>query len=252
MSEQQHSGSGDINSSLALMWEYDEKAARGPKPKLSLGAIVERAIAIADAEGLDAVSMRRVAKELEVGTMSLYRYVPGKAELLDLMLEEVGGLSDDVEPARDWREAAEQMGRGLWRLYTTHRWLPFVDQSRPILGPKALKAFDFALAGLQDTGLSAQELVSVISMLDAFAQSAARSHNNAATAEERTGISSEEFWKAQEPVLVQAMTSGDYPHVAALAEDAFEVGGEAFFEFGLQRMLDGLEVLVAARASGGR
>jgi AcrR family transcriptional regulator len=250
---EQHSGSGDIHRSLALMWEYDEKAARGPKPRLTLEQVVDRAVAIADAEGLDALSMRRVAKELGVGTMSLYRYVPGKEELLDLMLDRVNGPGDrDAFEGLSWREAMQRIATGLWELYTTHRWLPMVDQSRPVLGPRALASFDVAVGALAGMPLSSQEKVAVISMVDAFAQSAARTVNNAVLAEERTGVTAEEFWQAQEPLLVRAMESGSFPHVARLAEDAFAMDGEAFYRFGVERLLDGLAVLVEARPPAGQ
>jgi len=249
---QQHSGGGDISRSLALMWGYDDKSGgRGPKPRLTLAAIVDQAVAVADAEGLDAVSMRRVAADLGVGTMSLYRYLPGKAELLDLMLERVGALDDDADLGDDWREAMRAMGDGLWQLYTRHPWLPLVDQTRPILGPNALRGFDISVGSLSATGLSDQEKVGVIVMIDAFAQSAARTANAVAAAERLTGVSNEEFWKAQEPVLVAAMETGDYPHVATLDEDAFEMPGEEFFGFGLQRLLDGIAVLVESRRPAG-
>ena len=245
---QQHSGSGTISRSLALMWGYDDKSgARGPRPRLTLEAIVDQAVTVADAEGLDAVSMRRVAADLSVGTMSLYRYLPGKEELLDLMLERVGALEDEADLGDDWAEAMRAMGTGLWRLYTEHPWLPLVDQTRPLLGPNALRGFDLAVGSLSGTGLSDQEKVGVIGMIDAFAQSAARSANAVAAAERLTGVSNAEFWKAQEPVLIAAMQTGRYPHVASLDDDAFEMTGEAFFEFGLQRLLDGIEVLVADR-----
>ncbi len=250
--EQQHSGGGDICRSLALMWGYDDRSgARGPKPRLTLEAIVDQAVAVADAEGLDAVSMRRVAADLGAGTMSLYRYLPGKAELLDLMLERVGALDEDADLGDDWREAMRAMGTGLWRLYTEHPWLPLVDQSRPLLGPNALRGFDLAIGSLAATGLADQEKVAVIGMIDAFAQAAARTANAAAAAERLTGVSTEEFWKAQEPVLVAAMETGNYPNVAALDQDAFEMPGEAFFEFGLQRILDGTAALVAGRRTTG-
>jgi AcrR family transcriptional regulator len=250
---QEHSGGGDISRSLALMWGYDDKAAGGPgpRPRLTLEAIVDRAVAVADAEGLDAVSMRRVATELGVGTMSLYRYLPGKAELLDLMLERVSALDEDARLDDDWREAMRAMGTGLWRLYTEHPWLPLVDQTRPLLGPNALRGFDLAVGALSGTGMRDQEKVAVIMMIDSFAQSVARSANGIAAAERLTGVSNEEFWKAQEPVLVAAMETGDYPHVAALDEDGFEMPGQQFFEFGLQRILDGIEVLVDRRRSPG-
>lgn len=250
--ERQHSGGGDISRSLALMWGYDERSGgRGPKPRLSLETIVDRAVAIADAEGLDAVSMRRVATDLGVGTMSLYRYLPGKEELLDLMLERVSAIEDDDPLSDDWRDAMQEVGRGLWELYTTHPWLPFVDQSRPLLGPNALRGFDKAVAALVGTGLTGQEIVGVIGTIDALAQSAARAANSAALAERATGVSNEEFWKAQEPVLVAAMETGDYPHVAALDDDSFDAAGVEFFDFGLQRLVDGIEVLVRSRRPAG-
>jgi len=244
----EHSGGGDISRSLALMWEYDlAPGTRGPKPRLSLDAIVEVAVDIADAEGLDAVSMRRIGQELGVGTMSLYRYVPGKEELLDLMLERVNAPAEDERLGHDWRTAMETLGRGLWTLYTSHRWLPLVDQTRPLLGPNALRGMDLAVAALEDTGLSGQEQVAVISAIESFVVSAARNSNGAATAEQATGVSHEEFWAAQEPVLTKAMTSGDYPHVAALDMDAFGMAGEDFAEFGLNLLLDGVAALIARR-----
>ncbi|MBK3547134.1 TetR/AcrR family transcriptional regulator, partial [Streptomyces sp. MBT60] len=84
-------GSGDIARSLELLWGTGERPSRGPKPGLTLDRIVTAAVAVADAEGLAAVSMRRLSTELGTGTMSLYRYVPGKSELLDLMFDRVLG-----------------------------------------------------------------------------------------------------------------------------------------------------------------
>jgi AcrR family transcriptional regulator len=244
----EHSGGGDIHRSLALMWDLDEKPTRGPKPSLTLDRILTAAIEIADADGLAAVSMRRVAEALGVGTMSLYRYVPGKAELLDLMLDWISGPDPSVDHAADnWRSAMEALGRGIWRLYLRHPWLPFVDQTRPLLGPRSLDGFEVALAGLTDSGLSSQQQVNAISLIEAFVSSAARQHNNVVMAEQRTGVSIEEFWQAQTPVLEKAMSTGRYPLTASLDDDAFAATGEEFFEFGLQCILDGLETLVESR-----
>lgn len=245
---QQHSGGGDISRSLALMWEFDlGRSTRGPKPKLSLDAIVDAAVEIADREGLDAVSMRRIGQDLGVGTMSLYRYVPGKEELLDLMLERVNAPAEDADLGQDWRTAMETMGRGLWTLYTTHRWLPLVDQTRPLLGPNALRGFDLAIASLAAIPLTDQERVGVVAAIESFVVTAARNENAGAMAEESTGVSNEEFWTAQEPLLSKAMASGDFPHVAALDMEAFGMPGETFFEFGLTLILDGVAALVDRR-----
>jgi AcrR family transcriptional regulator len=247
----EHSGSGDIHRSLALMWELDQKPSRGPKPTLTLDRIVTAAIQVADADGLDALSMRRVAEALDVGTMSLYRYVPGKTELLDLMLDRVSAPDPSVASlGDDWRTAVETLGRGMWQLYLRHPWLPFVDQSRPLLGPNSLDGFEFALHGLDDSGLTSQQKVNAIGLIEAFVSSAARVHLNAATAEERTGLSVEEFWEAQAPVMEKAMSTGRYPLIATLDEDAFAATAEEFFEFGLRCLLDGLEALVDSRQDG--
>jgi AcrR family transcriptional regulator len=244
----EHSGSGDIHRSLSLMWDLHEKPTRGPKPTLTLERIVAAAIEIADAEGLEAASMRKVAEALGVGTMSLYRYVPGKAELLDLMLDQTNSQDPSVDRlGDDWRSAMEELGRSIWRLYLRHPWLPFVDQSRPLLGPNSLDGFEVALHGLDDTGLTSQQKVNAIGVIEAFVSSAARMHNNAVTAEQRTGLTTEEFWQAQGPVIEKAMSTGRYPLIATLDEDAFASTGEEFFEFGLRCMLDGLQALVERR-----
>ena len=195
--------------------------------------------------------MRRIGQELGVGTMSLYRYVPGKEELLDLMLERVNAPDEDEHLGADWRPAMETLGRELWTLYTTHTWLPLVDQTRPLLGPNALRGMDIALAALKDTGLSGREQVAVISAIESFAVSAARNHNGAAFAEKATGVSHEEFWAAQEPVLSKAMQSGDFPYVAGLDMDAWDMAGAEFMQFGLTLLLDGVAVLVEGRAAKG-
>jgi AcrR family transcriptional regulator len=248
MSDQQYSGAGDIHRSLAIMWEYDDAAGtRGPKPQLSVERIVVEAIRIADAEGLEALSMRRVASELGVGTMSLYRYVPGKAELLDLMLDRVNAIPEGATLGDDWRTAMETMMRGLWSLYTEHTWLPWVDQSRPVLGPNAMASLELALAALDDAGLTDQERIAVISMIDAFVQGLARMVNAPVLAERRTGVTDQEFWQAQAPVMESAMRSGAYPHMQGMTEDAFAQPPDEFFEFGLTWLLDGLEVQVRKR-----
>lgn len=122
MTTTEHSGSGDVSRSLELLWGLDERPSRGPKPGLTLDRIVTTAVAVADADGLGALSMRRVATDLGVGTMSLYRYVPGKAELLDLMLDKVAEFDADAhpDPAAGWRPAMEALARGSRQQYQRH------------------------------------------------------------------------------------------------------------------------------------
>ncbi|MEU0273360.1 TetR/AcrR family transcriptional regulator [Streptomyces sp. NPDC006307] len=246
-------GSGDIIRSLELLWGTGEppvRGARGPKRGLTLDRIVTAAVEVADAEGLDAVSMRRLSTELGVGTMSLYRYVPGKAELLDLMLDHVQGalLDPSAPPPRDWRAAVEALARAQTDLYRRHPWLLKVNQARTVLGPSALRGFELALRGLKGMGLSDPEILSVIITVQSFASGIARMEAQAVEAAKETGVSDEEFWTRQGPFLERAMESGDYPLIAGLAEGTFSPDVD-HFGFGLRALLAGFEALVTARTS---
>ncbi|MDQ0749319.1 AcrR family transcriptional regulator [Streptomyces africanus] len=242
------SGSGDIARTLELLWDTGRRPSRGPKPTLTLDRIVEAAVQVADTEGLEGLSMRRVAAELGTGTMSLYRYVPGKGELLDLMLDRVQRPSENPADLGDsgWRAALEAMARATLALYRRHPWLLQVNQSRPILGPSALDGMEKVLTRIRPMGLTDPELVSAIIMIDGYVVGAARTQLYQQEAERRTGLTDTEFWQAQVPVLEKVLASGRYPVMASLSEDTF---GPDFdhFGFGLQRILDGLEVLVAQR-----
>ncbi|WP_405677406.1 TetR/AcrR family transcriptional regulator [Streptomyces sp. NBC_01511] len=249
MATTESSGSGNVSRSMELLWGTGERATRGPKPGLTLDRIVTAAVEIADAEGLAAVSMRRLSTELGAGTMSLYRHVPGRAELVDLMLDRV--QVDNVgrpEPADapGWRKTVETAAREELALYQAHPWLLSVNQTRPVLGPGAVGGMETLLGGIKDMGLTDQELVSVLIMVSGYVSGVARTQVHAVEVRQATGISDYEFWEAQEPYLSKVMTSGRYPVMATLSADAF---GSDFdhFEFGLQRLLDGLEVLVAQR-----
>lgn len=245
----EQSGSGDIQRSLELLWGLKEAPTRGPKPGLTLQEIVRTAVAAADADGIESLSMRRVATDLGVGTMSLYRYVPGKSELLELMLDHVYGPSSDLDTYRgkDWRTVMEAVARGSWEMHLEHHWLLQVNLARPLLGPNAVASFDFAMAALAGLGLTDRERLSVIVAIDGYVTGSARTHINGLEAAKRTGVSDYDFWAAQEPVLTRAMEGGAYPAMAGLSEDTFTVDGQQLFEFGLVRMLDGLSDFVEPR-----
>ncbi|MFE9769856.1 TetR/AcrR family transcriptional regulator [Streptomyces sp. NPDC005808] len=245
------SGSGDIQRTLELLWDTGKRPSRGPKPGLTLEGIVEAAIRVADADGLEAVSMRRVATELGTGAMSLYRYVPGKGELLDLMLDRVQRPSENPADLGDgsWRSALEALGRATLALYRRHPWLLQVNQSRPILGPSALDGMEKMLSRIKPMGLSDPELVSAIVMIDGYVVGAARTQVYQEEAERRTGLTDAEFWQAHMPIFEKVMADGSHPFLAALSEDAFGTDFD-HFEFGLQRILDGLETFVSRRTEG--
>ncbi|MEU3054400.1 TetR/AcrR family transcriptional regulator [Streptomyces griseus] len=264
-------GSGDIARSLELLWGTGERPSRGPKPGLTLDRIVTAAVAVADAEGLAAVSMRRLSTELGTGTMSLYRYVPGKAELLDLMLDRVlgeplpahtdantdtgtdsadtsGAPADTPDTPADWRAAIDTMARTYLDNLRRHPWLLKINQARTVLGPSALRGLELSLTSLRTMGLRDPELIGVIITVNSFVEGLARTRADEAEAVAQTGLSDEEFWDNQRPYLERAMLSGAYPMMAGMSEDTFSPEFD-HFEFGLRRLIAGFEALVAERTT---
>lgn len=251
-------GLARLTRSLDLLWgrdgKEDDRPARGPKPALTLQGIVEAGIRLANRDGLAALSMRSLATELGVGTMSLYRYVPGKAELINLMVDHAYGpasaLPDEAEApgSADWRRALEQIAEGSWELYTTNTWLIQVNQARPILGPNSMAGFDYALEALSGLGLSGQEKVGVLVAIDNLVLGAARSHVLYQQAAQHSGVSDEEFWRTQEPYMVRALEDGVFSQIATLPEDSFSQEAAASMRFGLTALLDGFASLIASRA----
>lgn len=257
MSASEPTAAEQVRRSMELLWGSVGNGAGGgagplapgPKKSLTLDRIVDAAIALADRDGIDGLSMRRVAAELGVGTMSLYRYVPGKAELLALMLDRVGAPDEAAPVGPSWRATVEAMARGIYRLYLAHPWLLQVNWTRPVLGPNSVASMEVSIRGLSGLGLTGQEQIAVVTMVDAYVvgQARQRIHYEAVTVQ--SGLSDEEFWAQQYPYLETAMLSGRYPAMAALDESAFALGWEESFEFGLARILDGMAVLVEARTS---
>jgi AcrR family transcriptional regulator len=252
------SGRGDPARSLALLWGTARKPTRGPKQQLDVRRIAEVAISIADAEGLGALSMRRVADELGVGTMSLYTYVPAKAELLDLMLDTTYAELANAGVGPDWRARLAARARADWELYRRHPWILAVARVRGVLGPNEMDAYEAALAAVADLGLAAREMDASVSLLAAYVRGAALAANEAVEAERVTGQSDEAWWAEREPLLQQVFDPARFPiatqvHIGGGFDDRAGDGGYHWkralddFEFGLARMLDGIAALIAER-----
>jgi AcrR family transcriptional regulator len=228
-----------LEASLELLWEGWEPSARGPKPTLTLERIVDAAIHVADADGVDALSMRRIARDLGVGTMSLYRYVPDKSVLLDLMLDRVSAPSV-TQRRRSWRKTLETLAWEGRTLYLRHPWLLQVNWSRPVLGPNTVAGMESVMSGMKRLPVTDREKIMLLTILDAYVVGSVRQQIMYEGAAEETGLSEEEFWGTQLPFLEQAMASGRYPTMASMAEDAFDAGWEDTFATGLRHLLDGL------------
>lgn len=271
------SGGGDPARVAELLWGLRERPRRGPKPRLTVEAVTGAAIAIADAEGIAALSMRRVAERLGVGVMSLYTYVPGKAELIDLMLDAVnaetardgegtadGRATGDAEVVSGsggeggsggWRERLERVARDNWSLYRRHPWMLQVATVRPVLGPNTVGKYDRELRAVEGVGLTDVEMDAVLTLVLGHVAGAARMLAEAGEARERSGVTDQEWWEANAPLLQKVFDAERYPvaaRVGAAAGAAHQAASspQHAFEFGLRRVLDGVEVLVRSRADG--
>ena len=249
----EYPGKGDPARSLALLWRTTDRASRKGKPDLSVDRIVHTAIEIADTDGLPALSMRNVAERLGVGTMSLYTYVPGKAELLDLMLDTVYGETarPPLRPGH-WRENLEMIARENLALYLRHPWLLQVAVTRPVLGPNVTAKYDYELTAIDGIGLTDVEMDAVITLITGFVHGAARGTVESAQAEQRTGLTDRQWWDAHAPFLSEISDPERFPvahrvgQAAGAAHDAAYSSDHAF-EFGLGRVLDGIQSLVEGR-----
>jgi AcrR family transcriptional regulator len=233
--------SADMANTMALLWGTKPAPARGRKPGMTVDQIVAAAIAIADADGLDALSMRRVADALGVGTMSLYRYLPGKAELYELMLDTV--IGEDGPPRRDpagWRASLESFARQRLAGYRRHPWLIEASLSRGLMGPNQAAALDALLELLDGIGLSGGQRMAVVGLVTSYVQGRARQFAETARTERRTGMSDERFWREFAPMLDPHLDAKRFPTLATFWRDE-TFTGEDEFEFGLQRVLDGIE-----------
>ena len=244
----------ELPDSLALAWGLRTRPGRGPRPSLTLDRIVTAAIAVADADGLAAVSMSRVAGELGVATMSLYRYVPAKSDLLTLMIDVAPGPPPAPRaPDEQWRPALERWARALLEALRRHPWVRQVPVTGPPITPQSVAWMETGLASLRDTGLRGLEQLSTITLLSNHARewaSLTADMNAAAEAAGETGQEAENrYWQQ----LAMLTATGPFPAlrelIGHLAEEEPEQA-DADFAFGLDRILDGVAVLIEQRRTG--
>ncbi|MEU6508715.1 MULTISPECIES: TetR/AcrR family transcriptional regulator C-terminal domain-containing protein [unclassified Streptomyces] len=241
--KEQQDGPRDPRTTLALLWGEQEKPTRGPKPKLSPERIAAAAAELADAEGLDAVSMSRVAAGFGVSAMALYRYVPGKTELVALMVESVLADAPELAGVRDgdWRAAVRAWTRQCAHVYAAHPWLlGATAMRRRLMGPCELRWLDTALAALEPTGLGAAQRHQVFLLLIGLVRNIAQQRGDYDAEEDAE-------WDRLGGELL-ARHADRFPALTkAIAEGVFDPAGVDPLDFGLDRILDGVEALVAGR-----
>jgi AcrR family transcriptional regulator len=211
--------------------------------------IVCAAIEIADAEGLAELTMRRVANALGMATMSLYRHVAGKEDLVMLMIDTVIGrfpLPGDAPPG--WRARMEISARLQWAVYRAHPWSAGVTPlTRPLASPSLLRHSEFVMEALRDTGVDAQTKMYVQILIYSYVQGIATHIELERQAKAATGVTGDEWVEGQEDLL-RLITTGSPALAAMLAElGDFDLDLDWLFEFGLRPLLDGLAPLIEGR-----
>ncbi len=235
------SGEGAPSASPAdltrLLWQEAPRARRGPKPKLTVAQIVAAAIAVADEDGLPAVTMQRVAERLGSTKMALYRYVPGKAELTALMLDHCLGLPERPA-AGGWRAALTEWTSAIYRRSSSRPWSVELIQRPHPPGPRELAWYESGLAALAGLPLTGAERLDVLALLVGHALGIVR--------QSQASVSPESDLAATMASIL-AERANDYPHTAAAFADA-ATGRDQALGFGVARILDGIDALVASRS----
>lgn len=237
----------DPARSLALLWGSHTRPGRNG---LTIRAVVDAAIEIADSEGMDALSMRRVAEKLSVGTMTLYSYVPGKDELTDLMTDTLMGTlyADPDEPGRqgNWRDALRFITAKNWHLHLKHPWLSELVKPRPNLGPNFVLKYETELRPLDGIGLSDIEMDALLANVLMQVEGAARLYHRLEREKQHSAQTDEEWWLTQAPILDRLLDAGRFP-VAARVGQSFgdemkaAAAPEMTLNFGVKLLLDGVE-----------
>ncbi|GAA4623095.1 TetR/AcrR family transcriptional regulator C-terminal domain-containing protein [Actinoallomurus vinaceus] len=240
----------DTGDEPTLVWERPEPPSRPAPSPLSRDRIVRAAIELADAGGLEAVSLRKVAAALDAGPMRLYGYLSTKEELLDLMVDAVYGEIPTPEPAGgDWRGALRALAHGVRRTALRHEWFADLLGGRPNLGPNALAHLEASLAALDGVpGFGGIDAVMQASYtVHAYVFGAVRSEIVNSRAERASGLDEREWQATTGPYLVRMFATGRYPTLAKVVHEAEHPDAETVFDTGLDQVLDG----VATRLDGG-
>jgi AcrR family transcriptional regulator len=239
---------------LDLLWGRRARGNRGPRPGLSVDAIVEVAVRLADAEGLDALSMARVAKDLGFTTMSLYRYVASKDELLQLMWNaSAQGAEGLVVPGDGWRARLRAWAVIQREMLDRHPWITQMPMAAPPLAPNSLHFVERGLETLDDTGLTDADKLRIIGLLSSYTLSESRMAHDAARAAARSpvapgGDQPGRAWSF-EALLRELVDVDTYPRLHRIAwshtgETPSPPDEHEEFLFGIDRILDGVQTLV--------
>jgi AcrR family transcriptional regulator len=240
-------------TAIELAWGRDDRPRRGPRPSLKLQEIVGAAVDIADESGVEALSMKRVADRVGVTPMALYRYVGSKDDLVFLAVDAVAATAPHPPGTNEhWRAAVERWARSDLAVLTAHPWIVRVPMSEPPLGPNQLTWLDRLLASLAGSGLPAADRLGVATLIAGYVMGHFRQYEDLTHGARSRGLTREEGERRYFETAQQVVDASRIPNVA----EAFAAIGsgqattaQSDFEFGLARILDGVEAM--ARQRGG-
>ncbi|MCU1642216.1 MAG: hypothetical protein JWN03_2491 [Nocardia sp.] len=252
MGARERSSAGDPVRTLELLWRAPGQggAARGPKQRTTVDAVVDAALEIADGQGLAALTMRSVAAQLGLTPMATYTYVPGKAELLDLMLDTVYQRMPRHElTGMPWRERVSTIAAENRALLAAHPWVAYVPTTRPPLGPGVAAKYDHELRAFDGLGLADVDMDAALTHVLGFVTSVARIAIDTARAAAESGESDHDWWQRAAPLLERVFSADRYPLAARVGAAAGQAHDSAYnadhtYDFGLARLLDGLATLI--------
>jgi len=248
----------DIDSSLAetiaLLWS--DHARPVGRSGLTVNDFVAAATKLARAEGLEALSMRAIATQLGVRTMATYSFAPGKAALLALMVDQAyRDLYPDALPhGRDWRRGLTEVAETNHRLFLANSWLLAARPARSPMGPYELEKNETELAVLEGIGLADFEMEQALSAVLVHAAQTAALQSVLLAERQRTGVGDSDWWREAMPQLQRFVDPRRFPLTARVGQATTaarqgEFWGEQAFRFGLDRLLDGIEMLIAGRGA---
>jgi AcrR family transcriptional regulator len=225
-----------IASTFDLLWALERAGKRGRRPSLSRDTLVRVAIELADAEGIAAVTMQRLAALVDSKAMSLYRYIPSKDVLLDLMWDAAMAAPPKLGSGR-WRSKLTRWAVANFERLEQHPWLIELVGSVRSVGPRWTSWLEVGLAAMANLPLNASEKLAVLTVIDGHLRSTARL---------RFGVKASPQWAADFGRMLQRSVADDvYPTLGAMVRRGeFDVPGmsmEQMFDFGLDRILDGIE-----------
>lgn len=241
---------------LRLLWRDQldvEQGRRGPRRKLNVDQVIDAGIELADADGLEALSMRKVAEAVGVSVMSLYSYVPHRSGLIGLMVDKVIGFSPRPALAGSLAERVRTLSGVLWDEYHRHPWLVDAQSHRPWIGPEVSARYEWALEAFEGIGLDDIAMDHTVSLIESHAAASAAGSLNAQRLKTGSGVSDVEWWNANAPLLEQVMPADSFPisgRVGSAVGEKYQAvtSHRAIYEYGLETIIRGIESKLSDRS----